>query len=309
MLYALMALHVSLASASYIFGRTAAVGFADPMVLTLLRAAGAALLFLVLLGGSLIPRPTFNRREWGQVAAFGFLLVPVNQYCFLRGLQHTVPSHPALLYALTPLGVLLLESATQRRLPPPAKQAGVLLALGGVVLILRPWVQEAAMVQIRSGDLWILAAVASWVVYTVGVRGLCRRHDPRGVTAWSLILGAAMLLAPAGRAALQLPLAHIAAEVWLSLAWLALVTSVTMMLLWNFLLRHLSAVEVAVCTNAQPPVTALLAAALAALGWLHPQQDLGGVFMGGMLMVIVGVMLVQRTRPTPRVVRGPTPRG
>ena len=303
MLYALMALHVSLASASYIFGRTAAVGFADPMVLTLLRAAGAALIFLAL-SSSLIPRPTFNRREWGQVAAFGFLLVPVNQYCFLRGLQHTVPSHPALLYALTPLGVLLLESAAQRRLPPPAKQAGVLLALGGVLLILRPWAQETAMVQIRSGDLWILAAVASWVVYTVGVRGLCRRHDPRSVTAWSLILGAAMLLGPAGRAALQLPLASIAASVWLSLAWLALVTSVTMMLLWNFLLRHLGAVEVAVCTNAQPPVTALLAAVLAALGWLQPQQDLGWVFLGGMLMVMAGVMMVQRPRSSVRAVRG-----
>jgi drug/metabolite transporter (DMT)-like permease len=300
-LYALMALHVSLASASYIFGRTAAVGFADPMVLTLLRAAGAALIFLALTG-SLIPRPSFSRREWWQLAAFGFLLVPVNQYCFLRGLQHTVPSHPALLYALTPLGVLMLESLSRRRLPPPAKQVGVLLALLGVVLILRPWVQAAAIVQIRSGDLWILVAVVSWVVYTVGVRGLCRRHDPRSVTAWSLILGAAMLLAPAGRAALQLPVTEVSPEVWLSLAWLALVTSVTMMLLWNFLLRHLTAVEVAVCTNAQPPTTALLAAALAGLGWLQPQQDLGLAFLGGMLLVIIGVVLVQRPGPAHRAV-------
>ena len=103
LLYGLMALHVGCASATYLFGKAAAVGFDNPEVLTFLRAAGAAVIFL-LLTGSFIPRPRFNLKEWGQLCWFGFLLVPFNQYCFIKGLQYTVPSHPALLYALTPLG-------------------------------------------------------------------------------------------------------------------------------------------------------------------------------------------------------------
>jgi drug/metabolite transporter (DMT)-like permease len=294
-LYGLMALHVGCASATYIFGKAAAVGFANPEVVTFFRAAGAALIFLVLTG-SLIPKPRFRRREWGVLFLFGCLLVPANQYFFLRGLQYTVPSHPALLFALTPLFVLVLESLRARRLPPAAKITGVLLALMGVLFILRPWERGAAFNRIRIGDFWILGAVFCWAIYTIAAREMCRRHDPRTVTAWSLILGALVMTPVAVRDLAALQPAAIPLQAWLSLVWLAVITSVLMMLMWNVLLHDLSAVEVAICTNAQPPTTALLTAMLAALGWLSPQQDLGVFFFSGMLLVIIGVVLVQFRR-------------
>jgi drug/metabolite transporter (DMT)-like permease len=291
-LYSLMTLHVVCSSGSYIFGKAAAVGFANPAALTLARAMGAALIFL--LGtGSLIPRPRFRACEWLQLLAFGILLVPFNQYCFLRGLQHTIPSHPALFYALTPLGVLMLDSLVSARRPAPAKFAGVVLALAGVVLILRPWSQAATVAQIRTGDLWIMGAVASWVVYTVVARPLCRRHDPRTVTAWSLIIGAALMLPVAGADLAALSPTAIPPDVWLSLAWLILITSVVMMQLWNLLLRNLTPVEVAICTNAQPPMTVLLSVVMTAVGFMDRQPDLGFLFFIGMLLVLVGVSLVQ----------------
>ena len=291
-LYALMALHVVCSSGSYIFGKAAAVGFDDPAVLTLARALGAALIFL--LGtGTLIPRPRFTLREWLQILGFAFLLVPFNQYCFLRGLQLTVPSHPALFYALTPLGVLALDSLLSARRPPRSKLAGVALALAGVVLILRPWEQGVSFSQIRTGDFWIMGAVVSWMIYTVVVRPICRRHDPRTVTAWSLIIGAGLMLPVAGRDLTALSLAAIPPNVWLSLAWLTVVTSVIMMQLWNLLLRNLTSVEVAICTNAQPPMTVLLSVAMAAVGFLDRQPDLGLPFAVGMLLVLGGVLLVQ----------------
>ncbi len=291
-LYTLMALHVVCSSGSYIFGKAAAVGFDDPAVLTLARALGAAIIFIVGTG-TLIPRPRFAPREWLQLLGFAFLLVPFNQYCFLRGLQHTVPSHPALFYALTPLGVLTLESLLATRRPSGFKLVGVGLALAGVILILRPWEKGEAFSQIRTGDFWIMGAVLSWVIYTVVVQPICRRHDPRTVTAWSLIIGAALMLPVAGKDLVALPLATVPLTVWLSLAWLTVVTSVVMMQLWNLLLRNLKPVEVAVCTNAQPPTTVLLSLLMASVGFLDRQPDLGLLFFAGMLMVLGGVLLVQ----------------
>jgi drug/metabolite transporter (DMT)-like permease len=294
-LYGLMALHVGCASATYVFGKAAAVGFGDPAVLTLLRASGAAVIFL-LLTGTVIPLPRFSLREWGYLCWLGFLVVPANQYCFLRGLQYTVPSHPALLYALTPLAVLLLDSLRLKSMPPPAKLIGVCLALAGAAIVLRPWERGAEFNRIRTGDLWILGAVLSWAFYTIAARESCRTHDPRAVTAWSLIIGALMTLPLAGRNLIALPVAAIPVQAWFSLAWLAVITSVVMMLLWNAMLHDLGAVEVAICTNAQPPATALLTAVLAGLGWLDRQQDLGLLFFSGMALVIVGVVLVQFRR-------------
>ena len=105
-----------------------------------------------------------------------------------------------------------------------------------------------------------------------------------------------MMLPIAGTDLMELSLATIPAEAWFSLVWLALITSVVMMLLWNVLLHDLSSVEVAVCTNAQAPTTALLTALLASFGWLDRQQDLGWLFFSGMLLVLFGVLMVQFRR-------------
>jgi drug/metabolite transporter (DMT)-like permease len=66
-----------------------------------------------------------------------------------------------------------------------------------------------------------------------------------------------------------------------------------MLLVWNVLLRYLGPVEVAICTNAQPPTTALLSALMAAAGLLSSEQDLGPLFWLGMATILAGVILVQ----------------
>jgi drug/metabolite transporter (DMT)-like permease len=298
-LYALMGLHVFGSAGTYIFGKAAVAAFNDPAAVTLARAllgGGVCLL----LAGTLIPRPSFQPRQWLRILGYGLLLVPVNQYCFLRGLQQTVPSHPALFYALTPLGVLTVASLMARTWPAPRQILGVALGLAGVILILRPWQQGGAVAQWRGGDAWILMAVASWVAYTLLAGRDCRTHDPRSVTAWSLAAGALLMLPLGGPSLLALDFRGIPLSGWLSLVWLGLVTSVAMMLMWNVLLRHLRPEEVAICANAQPLATALLAALLAQAGWLERNQDLGPVFAAGMLLVIAGVWLVQGAGGRPR---------
>jgi drug/metabolite transporter (DMT)-like permease len=287
-----MVTHVILAAGTYVFGKEAAVGFADPGALTLARALGAALCLLLLTGWA-IPRPRFTAGEWLSVLALGIILVPLNQYTFLRGLKHTVPSHPALLYALTPLGVLLLASALDRSLPSRRKVGGVLMALAGVVVLLRPWEQGQAIAEIREGDLWVLIGVVAWVIYTVAAGRTCQDHDPRVVTAWSLILGALAMTPIAGPALLTMDYGAVHLGAWLGLVYMVVMTSVVMMLAWNLLLRHLGPVEVAICTNAQPPATAGLSALLAGLGLLSGHQDLSALFWLGTVLVITGVALVQ----------------
>lgn len=295
-LYGLMVLHVGFAAGTYVFSKKAAVGFSNPEALTLARALGAAVIFL-LLSGWAIPKPRFGVKDWTKIIGLGILLVPANQYCFLRGLQYTVPSHPALFYALTPLGVLLMVTTLRRQLPPLEKTIGVLLALAGVVIVLRPWEAGEFSSELRSGDFWVLAGVLCWIIYTVAARGMCRDHDPRVVTAWSLIAGALAMTPLAGHDLLTLNFAALEAGAWLGLAWLVMITSVTMMLVWNILLRHLEPVAVAICANAQPPATAALSALLAWAGLLASDQDLGLLFFLGMVLVISGVWLVQRSGP------------
>jgi drug/metabolite transporter (DMT)-like permease len=287
-----MATHVILASGTYVFAKAAAVGFPDAETLTLARALGAALI-LLLLTGWVIPKPKFDSKEWLRILLFGILLVPVNQYMFLRGLRHTVPSHPALFYALTPLGVMILASGLSKKMVPKRKILGVLLALAGVCIILRPWEGSETIKELRAGDFWVLAAMLAWVAYTVLAGRTCQKHDPRVVTAWSLILGAIVMTPIGGYSLLTTDYGIIPPAAWAGLAYMIVLTSVTMILVWNVLLRYLGPVEVAICTNAQPPTTAALSALMAAVGLLSSEQDLGILFWLGLITILTGVFLVQ----------------
>ena len=291
--YLFMALHVALAAGTYVFAKAAAVDFPDAASLTMARAGLAAVLVL-LLTGSAIPRPRFKPQEWLRIAGLGALLVPLNQYVFVRGLRDTVPSHPALLYALTPVVVLVLTAALERRPPARSRWVGVLAALAGVLALLRPWEAGPEVATLRRGDLWIGIGVVVWAAYTIAAGRLARRHDARVVTAWALVFGAVFTLPFGLPALLAVDPASISLRAWLGLVWLAAVTSTAMMLLWNAMLAHLEPVQVAICANAQPVVTALLAAALASVGWLRGDQDLGPLFWFGTALVLAGVWVVQR---------------
>lgn len=310
--FTLMALHVVCAAGTYVMSKLAADGFASPAALTLARALATTLVLLALTG-TVIPRPDFDGRTWLALLALGALIVPVNQLFFLAGLKDSVPGHAALLYALTPLGVLSLSSLIERRAPGRAMLGGVLLAFAGTMLVLRPWESGEDAARIRHGDLLLLAAVAAWAIYTVAIRPLCRRHDPRTVTAWSLILGTLTMMPLGGRALKTTDFAAIPEHSWWGLLWMVGIASVTMMMMWAALLRHLHPVQVAICMNAQPPATALLQMALTALGvWsalglAQVEQTLGLAFFGGMVLVIAGVALVQR--PAPAVASRPEDAG
>lgn len=304
--YAAMVLHVFLAAGTYVFGRNGALGVTDPAALTLLRSAGASVLCLALTGW-VLPVPRFSLREWIEIALLGALLVPMNQYLFMAGLKDTVPSHPALIYAMTPVGVLILAALLDRRVPPAIWLVGVALALCGVMLVLEPWNDDQALATVRNGDILILIGLLVWVVYTVWAGRIARRSNPLAVTAWSLIAGTVLFLPIGWNGLSHVAFDHITPKTWFGIAWLAVITSTVMMFLWNHLLRRLAPVQVAVCANAQPAATALLSIALAAIGVIPGDHGVGLTFWVGTALVVAGVWIVQRRPAAPKAAPAATP--
>jgi drug/metabolite transporter (DMT)-like permease len=294
-LYLFMALHVTGAAGTFVFSKAAAISFANPLVLTVLRGLGSSVLFLIFTGWK-IPKPDFTVKEWFFLLFLGILLVPMNQYCFLKGLELTVPGHSALIYAMTPLGVLLLASARARTMPSFRKLTGVFIAFSGVIIVLRPWESGTQVSELRLGDLWLIGAVLCWVLYTVIASDICRKKNALSVTAWSLILGVAIMLPFAAGPIKAFDFSTVSTAGWFGLVYMIVITSTVMMIVWNILLQYLTPVQVAITTNAQPPATTLLAAATAAVGILPGDQDLGIMFFLGMALSLFGVIMIQKTR-------------
>jgi drug/metabolite transporter (DMT)-like permease len=225
--------------------------------------------------------------EWRSYLLAGFLGVVVNQVAFLGGLAFTLPSHAALLYALTPTVVLLLAWARGQEKPGPRKLCGLALAFSGVVVLLSGRATTGALPpHWILGDLMVLVAVVAWAGYTVMSRPLVQKHGAQRATTLSILFGLA-LFAPLGLFGLpRLVLSAIPPMAWVGLVYLGLMTSVVSYLLWFHALAMKEPSRVAIATNGQPVATACLA-------WAFYGQPITPAFAAGAVLVLGGVLLTQ----------------
>jgi drug/metabolite transporter (DMT)-like permease len=261
-----------------------------PLSVALLRfLAASAVLFAYL---RLRPAPErIARQDWPRFFLLGFLVVPVNQGCFLFGLARSTASHASLLYALTPLVVLLFAKQLLHEEKLASKLAGTLVAFAGVAVILleRGLRHEMGLL---TGDLLILVAVVAWAAYTVLSKRLLVRYDAMTVTGWSIICGTLLCLPALALPGAIPPLASIPLPAWGALAYLSVGTSVIAYPLWSYALRHMEASKVAITTNTQPILTA-------GLSWLLFHERFTTGFLVGAALILMGVLWVETRGSAP----------
>jgi drug/metabolite transporter (DMT)-like permease len=244
-----------LSTGTHLVGK-ATLNAIGPLSTALLRFSVASLALLTV--HFLRPRrQRIAREDIPKILWVGFLAVPVNQGFFLFGLSESTASHAALLYAVTPLVVLLLARRFLHERHAAAKMVGVMAAFLGATLIFldRGLAHELAVMR---GDLFIFTAVVSWAVYTVASKKLLQRYDPMTLTTWALVAGTLMSLPAALIPGAIPPLHTVPAAAWAGILYLGIGTSVVAYALWFYALRHLEASKVAITTNAQPVLTSAL---------------------------------------------------
>ena len=280
--FAAMMVHTLLSAGTHLVAKSA-TETVDPVLLVTLRLLLAGVVFGVILWRMPAPRLP-PRALWLRVLAFGFIAGPVNQGLFLWGVHHSHATHAGLLYALTPVGVMLASGLLGREHWRGRALGGSALAFGGVLVLLLGRGLDAASGSI-VGDVAMLGAVAAWVAWTIESRDLGPKYGGTRVAAWAMLSGALWAALAAPWTISSEGIAGISGAAWGGIGYLVLITSVVSYLLWNFALMRTEASRVAVFTNLQPVVTALLAYPILAepLGW---ETAVGGV------CVIGGVGLV-----------------
>ena len=258
-----------------------------PLAVALLRFTGAstALLLYQRVRG---PWPGIDRRDIPRFLWLGLLVIPLNQGFFLFGLSRSTASHASLLYALTPLAVLLLARRMLGEGAVLSKLAGTAVAFLGVAIILleRGLAHER---EVLAGDLMILLAVFAWALYTVLSKPLTMRYGAMPVTTWSIVAGTLFSLPAFLIPGAVPPLATIQPQVWGGILYLAIGTSVIAYPLWMYALRHLEASKVAITTNFQPILTAVLS-------WVFFRERFTPGFLIGAVLVLAGVTWVETRR-------------
>jgi drug/metabolite transporter (DMT)-like permease len=152
---------------NFVLGR-AMRGHIPPIGLAFWRWALALGVLLVLFGRRLSDQRAPLLARWKFVVLLGILGVGnFNLFVYL-GLQHTTATNALLLNAAAPAFIVVLSFLSGLGRPTGRLLLGVALSLSGVAAILSQGRASTLLeLQLNPGDLWVLAAVLSWSLYTV----------------------------------------------------------------------------------------------------------------------------------------------
>lgn len=157
-------------AANGIIGR-AAVETVPPVALAFWRWTISFFILLPWTGRSLLQHARLLRQNLWTLLLLGALGMGVSGAVVYIGLVHTTATNTTIIYAFSPVMILLLSSAVDRRPIAPRQVLGVVLAIAGVMTIIsRGRWQTIAGIEFNIGDLCILAAAIGWAVYSVVIR-------------------------------------------------------------------------------------------------------------------------------------------
>lgn len=227
-----------------------------------------------------------ERADQFKLWGLGLLAIPLNQALFLYGLQWTTAGHSALLYALTPMFVLILAARRLGERITFWRTTGILIAFGGVVVVLLEKGIKLAPSQFL-GDILVLVAVVAWAYYTVLGKPLIKKYGAMVVTARAMTYGTLLLLPIGLYSVADFVPGAVATDAWLGLLYCAIMTSVIGYTLWFWALKYVDASQVAVFNNVQPVVAAFFA-------WLLLGEPLTATFVAGGVLVIIGVIITEK---------------
>lgn len=207
------------------------------------------------------------------------------QLGFISGLARTSASNSALILASMPSLVALMAAGLGLEPARPRVIGGVLLATGGVVLVILAQGAGFAPGEL-AGDLLTMAAVFCWAGYTLGLRVLPPGISPLRVTMVTTVAGTPGLVLAGIPELGRMDWAEVGLVGWGALAYATVLSLVLAYVLWNRSVQQVgpSRTVIYMCLT---PLVAVAGAAVMLGERPRPLQAVGAA------LVIAGVVLVR----------------
>lgn len=111
------------------------------------------------------------RRHWKPLFLLGALGTALYNALTYIGLQYTTATNGVLLNSFIPIVIVAINWLALRHRPARAAMAGIAISFVGVlVIVARGSLGNIAALRFNVGDLWIIASVFGWAIYTICLR-------------------------------------------------------------------------------------------------------------------------------------------
>jgi drug/metabolite transporter (DMT)-like permease len=207
-----------------------------------------------------------------------------NLFQFLA-IAQTSSINTGLISTLNPLSITLSSAVFLHEKISFRKLLTLIISLAGVLIVLSNGsLKRILSLHFNNGDLWMVAAVFVWGIYSVCGKWAMKKVSPITATFYSGVFGVAMLL-PFNLKDFQIT--DIDIPFILALVYTGLVSTVVCMLLWNIGVQKIGAVKAGIFLNFNPIFTAILA-------FFILQETISWAEIAGSIIVIFGCYLFSR---------------
>jgi Predicted permease, DMT superfamily len=210
-----------------------------------------------------------------------------NQLLYMYGIHFTTAANGALLYGATPVIVLVFSRILLGEKITAPKSAGIFMAFFGVSIVI--FERGISLSSSHTfGNIIVLIAVIAWGLFTIFGKSMVIKYGTLQTTSIAAFLGGAMLFPFGVFSASRFEFSILNSMDWLGILYLGIGTSVISYLLWYYALRRIEASKLAVFSNGQPIVAALLSV-------IFLNYTLTSAFLIGGTITVAGVVLTQRS--------------
>jgi drug/metabolite transporter (DMT)-like permease len=277
-------------AASYVAAKYAL----QDMSLLLMLALRMGISAVILLPFLISRRKALNlsRQAIPQLILLALIGFVINKLFEFGGLALTTASDVALLIASESLFTAALSWMLLRERFKPLAGCALLVGIFGVYLIVErsliPNIPSGGGLWRIVGDLLVVCALIFEAFYTVRGKALLVKYPPLLVTAASIVVSMVFWLPVAGWQVLSTGWHPIGLLAWLSIGWLALMSTVIAYLAWFRGLADIDGSAAASTLYIQPLLGTLLAILL-----LHDQ--LTPMTIAGGVLIIISVYVISRS--------------
>lgn len=282
--YLLLVLTTLFWSGNFVLGRAVHTVF-TPFTLSFWRWAVALVILLPFVWTSLREQGPLIRRH-GPILLLLSVLGVVNFNTFVYiGLQSTTATNALIMLSVTPVLIVALSFLLLRQTVTGWQALGILISLAGVLVIVGRGEMGALLArQFNPGDLWVLAAVASWALYSVCLRWRPVALKPLNFQAATMVIGMTILTPLYSWDLAQGRVVAISIATVGSILYLALFPSILAYIFWNRAVAELGANRTGQFLHLMPAFGAVLS--MVFLG-----ERLYGYHAAGIALIALGIWL------------------
>lgn len=255
--------HLALLGANLIFGVNYVIAkgimpnYLEPRAIIFIRVLGAAIIFWAIAMFS--PKEKVERKDLIRIGWISFFGVALNQIMFFEGLNLTTPINSSIIMVSVPILVLIFSHFFIGDKLTKNKIIGILLGFAGAAYLILQGGKVSFESNTFVGNIFILINASSYALFIVLVKPLMAKYKPITIMKWVFLFGLIYVTPVSLNLVIGADYSAIPSNIWLSIAYVIIFTTVFAYLLNNYSLKTISPTVNSAYIYLQPFIASVVA--------------------------------------------------